>query len=67
TAVFGLLVGWVTFSQVVEEVFGDSIHREVVGRAAPLLKFLSTMEGALSTAHLDIIWDACLGRAEPEL
>lgn len=53
--------------KVVEEIFGDSIHREVVGRSTKLLRFLSSMEGALTTAHLDLIWMSCVGKAEPEL
>lgn len=50
-----------------EEIFGDSIHREVVGRSSKLLRFLSSMEGALTTEHLDLIWKSCVGKAEPEL
>lgn len=52
---------------MVEEIFGDSIHREVVGRSAKLLKFLSGMEDSLTTEHLDLIWRSCVGKAEPEL
>lgn len=51
---------------MVEEIFGDSIHREVVGRSGKLLRFLSSMEDALTTDHLDLIWSSC-GKAEPEL
>lgn len=54
-------------NKVVEEIFGDSIHREVVGRSAKLLRFLSSMEDALTTEHLDLIWSSCVGKAEPEL
>ncbi|CAM9150885.1 unnamed protein product, partial [Phaeothamnion confervicola] len=35
------LLEWALRHRVVEELFGDSIHREVVARSAPLLKFLS--------------------------
>lgn len=56
-----------THDKVVEEIFGDSIHREVVGRSSKLLRFLSSMEGALTTEHLDLIWMSCVGKAEPEL
>lgn len=56
-----------SLEKVVEEIFGDSIHREVVGRSAKLLRFLSSMEGALTTEHLDLIWRSCVGKAEPEL
>lgn len=52
---------------MVEEIFGDSIHREVVGRSAKLLKFLSSMEDSLTTEHIDLIWKSCVGKAEPEL
>lgn len=58
---------YATDVKVVEEIFGDSIHREVVGRSSKLLRFLSTMEGALTTEHLDLIWMSCVGKAEPEL
>lgn len=54
-------------AQVVEEIFGDSIHREVVGRSAKLLRFLSSMEDSLTTEHIDLIWKSCVGKAEPEL
>lgn len=56
-----------TQTQVVEDVFGDSIHREVVGRSAKLLRFLGSMENALTTQHLDLIWSSCVEKAEPEL
>ncbi|CAN0133471.1 unnamed protein product, partial [Laminaria digitata] len=49
-------------TQVVEEIFGDSIHREVVGRSAKLLRFLSSMEDSLTTEHLDLIWKSCVGK-----
>ena len=54
-------------TQVGEEIFGDSIHREVVGRSVKLLRFLSSMEDSLTTEHLDLIWKSCVGKAEPEL
>lgn len=56
-----------TPAQVVEEIFGDSIHREVVGRSAKLLRFLSSMEDSLTTEDIDLIWKSCVGKAEPEL
>ena len=66
-----LIIGWpnerINQTQVVEEIFGDSIHREVVGRSAKLLRFLSGMEDSLTTEHLDLIWKSCVGKAEPEL
>eukprot|EP00903_Cladosiphon_okamuranus_P009694 g9223.t1 len=61
------LARWIVENKVVEEIFGDSIHREVVGRSAKLLRFLSSMEDALTTDHLDLIWSSCVGKAEPEL
>ncbi|CAM9396742.1 unnamed protein product, partial [Scytosiphon promiscuus] len=61
------LARWIVDNKVVEEIFGDSIHREVVGRSAKLLQFLSGMEDAFTTDHLDLIWSSCVGKAEPEL
>ncbi|CAM9514251.1 unnamed protein product, partial [Hapterophycus canaliculatus] len=61
------LARWIVDNKVVEEIFGDSIHREVVGRSAKLLQFLSSMEDAFTTEHLDLIWSSCVGKAEPEL
>ncbi|CAM9753939.1 unnamed protein product, partial [Ectocarpus sp. 13 AM-2016] len=61
------LARWIVENKVVEEIFGDSMHREVVGRSAKLLRFLSSMEDALTTEHLDLIWSSCVGKAEPEL
>jgi ubiquitin C-terminal hydrolase len=66
------LVRWTQRNRVVEEVFGGSIHREVVSRSVSLLRFLCETNvggggGGLTKGHIDLIWNACVGKAEAEL
>lgn len=60
------LMHWVLDNHVVEDVFGASMHREVVNRSACVLRFLAGMK-RLGTSQLDMIWSSCLGKAEAEL
>jgi hypothetical protein len=53
-------------NRIVEDVFGPSMHREVVARSACVLRFLSMMK-ALAPDHLDMIWRSCLNKNENEL
>lgn len=54
-----LLSSWVTSKRIIEEIFGDRIHREIVSRSALLVKFLA--ESNKLDAHcLDVIWQSCI-------
>lgn len=54
-----ILCAWVANKKVVEEVFGDRIHREIVSRSALLVKFLAETN-KLSAHYLDVIWQSCI-------
>lgn len=54
-----ILSAWVAQKRVVEEIFGDRIHREVVSRSALLVKFLAETN-KLSAHYLDVIWQSCI-------
>lgn len=54
-----ILCAWVARQKVVEEVFGDRIHREIVSRSALLIKFLAETN-KLSAHYLDVIWQSCI-------
>lgn len=54
-----ILSSWVFEKKVVEEIFGDRIHREVVSRSALLVKFLAETN-KLTARYLDVIWQSCI-------
>lgn len=54
-----ILSSWVFEKKVVEEIFGDRIHREVVSRSALLVKFLAETN-KLNAHYLDVIWQSCI-------
>lgn len=54
-----MLSVWVTSKKIVEEIFGDRIHREVVSRSALLVKFLAE-SNKLDAHSIDVIWQSCL-------
>jgi len=53
-------------SEVLNNIYGDSMHREVVARSSNLLFFLVKVN-SLNNAHIDLIWKACLRCGEAEL
>jgi ubiquitin carboxyl-terminal hydrolase 9/24 len=50
---------WVYEKRIIEELFGDRIHREVVSRSAQLIKFLAESR-ELDVRSLNAIWSASL-------
>lgn len=50
-----ILSAWVLKKKVIEEIFGDRIHREIVSRSALLVKFLAE-EGKLEKNGMEAIW-----------
>ena len=59
----GYLCRWLLRAGVVDELFGASMHLELVARADGILRFLA-QRGALSTGHLEAMWSATLGKHE---
>ena len=49
--------------QIVEELFGENMHAEVVKRAGPILSFLGE-RGSLTPEHVTLIFDAVRGKHE---
>ena len=60
------ILRWALEHNLVEDLFGPSIHREVVSRSGVLLSFMADMKG-LTQAHVERIWHASVGQAEAEL
>ncbi|RLN71972.1 hypothetical protein BBJ28_00013717, partial [Nothophytophthora sp. Chile5] len=54
-----ILSTWVSEKQIIEEIFGDRIHREIVSRSALLVKFLAE-SNKLDTHCIDVIWQSCI-------
>ncbi|RLN14311.1 hypothetical protein BBO99_00002879 [Phytophthora kernoviae] len=54
-----ILSAWVVEKQIIEEIFGDRIHREIVSRSALLVKFLAE-SNKLDTRSIDVIWKSCI-------
>ncbi|KAI9912824.1 hypothetical protein PsorP6_005736 [Peronosclerospora sorghi] len=59
TRLDNILSAWVVEKQILEEIFGDRIHREIVSRSALLVKFLSE-SNKLDTKAIDVIWQSCI-------
>lgn len=53
--------------QVVEEIFRERIHREVVLHSGKLLQFLCGMEDKLTPEHVDLIWSSCIKESSAQL
>ncbi|EEY61201.1 ubiquitin-specific protease, putative [Phytophthora infestans T30-4] len=53
------LSAWVVEKKILEEIFGDRIHREIVSRSALLVKFLAD-SNKLDTHSIDVIWQSCI-------
>ncbi|CAI5715363.1 unnamed protein product [Peronospora destructor] len=54
-----ILSAWVVEKKILEEIFGDRIHREIVSRSALLVKFLAE-SNKLDTRSIDVIWQSCI-------
>ncbi|KAH7484181.1 putative ubiquitin carboxyl-terminal hydrolase FAF-X [Phytophthora ramorum] len=54
-----ILSTWVVEKKILEEIFGDRIHREIVSRSALLVKFLAE-SNKLDTHSIDVIWQSCI-------
>ncbi|OQV12153.1 Ubiquitin carboxyl-terminal hydrolase 34 [Hypsibius exemplaris] len=51
------MANWILEKRIVEEVFGQNAHVEIIGRSVKVIDFLSTHQ-CLSVAQLDCIWNA---------
>ena len=58
-----LLVDWLQREQVVELIFGEGLHDQVVRRCHEVLRFLA-LRGAFDGRLLDLIWRASLDKHE---
>jgi hypothetical protein len=73
------LAQWAIENRIVEDVLGDSLHREIVARSTPLIKFLASMcerdqpvpnatrrpnEFCLTSSHLLLAWKTCTSKAD---
>lgn len=54
-----LLSVWVATKKIIDEIFGDRIHREIVSRSALLVKFLAE-SNKLDSHSVDVIWQSCI-------
>ncbi|KAG7389558.1 Ubiquitin carboxyl-terminal hydrolase 34 [Phytophthora pseudosyringae] len=54
-----ILSAWVVEKKILEEIFGDRIHREIVSRSALLVKFLAE-SNKLDAHSIDVIWQSCI-------
>ncbi|UIZ29695.1 hypothetical protein KXD40_002914 [Peronospora effusa] len=59
TRLDNILSAWVVKKKILEEIFGDRIHREIVSRSALLVKFLAE-SNKLDTHSIDVIWQSCI-------
>ena len=57
------LKNWIIQQQIVEYLFGDETHVELIKRSSVILGFLCQMNG-LSNEHLNLIWKSTEGKYE---
>ena len=48
---------WILEKRIVEEIFGQNAHVELISRSFHVINFLSNHQ-ALSAEHVDCIWNA---------
>lgn len=53
----GHLANWILERRIVEDIFGQNAHVELISRSVPILNFLST-HLCLTLEHIDCIWNA---------
>lgn len=53
------LVDWIKEKKLIEYVFGESGHPELIKRSKPILRLLAIKE-ELTDTHLDIMWNASI-------
>jgi hypothetical protein len=72
------LAKWAIDNGIIELVLGDSVHREVVARSTPLIRFLASMcdngetvdtalhrnTYCLQASHLQLAWKTCTSKAD---
>ncbi len=51
------LVTWIKENQILEQLYGNNLHIELIKRSVDLAKFMAQM-GQLDFKYLDLIWDA---------
>ena len=54
-----VLKKYILDSQLIQEVFGPSMHREIVSRCSKMLFFLAELE-CITMEHLELIWNAAM-------
>jgi len=57
------LLTWIDEKNIVDELFGEKMHHELLKRSNEIFKFLCTKKG-LTTNHIDALWSSCLGKQE---
>ena len=58
------LLSWIQENKIVDELFGEKMHQELLKRSNDLFRFI-TSNGKLTTEHLDALWGSCMGKDEP--
>jgi len=57
------VIQWLLDRRLVELIFGENIHVQLVKRAGDILRFMA-LHGALTDEHVALIWDATQGKHE---
>jgi hypothetical protein len=57
------LAQWLRTNNILEQLYGENMHPELVRRCVDIPRFLSS-EGMLEDKHLDLIWEASEGKHE---
>ena len=54
---------WIIYNNIIEEIFGKSLHQDLVARSDSILVFMAQLQ-KLSKSHLELIWQSCKGAHE---
>jgi len=57
------VIQWIKEKKLIEYIFGDTGHPELIKRCRPILRFLAFRD-EITEAHLDLMWAASIGKHE---
>lgn len=58
-----IFVKWILDNKILEVIFGDSIHIEIVKRCSDIPKFMAKYE-SIPLEVIDLLWNSCEGKHE---
>ena len=58
-----ILIHWIQQNKIINELFGEKMHHELLKRSNEIFKFL-VIHDTMEKEYLDALWNSCLGKQE---